>query len=168
LFEHIKPGVSVSRMKEILGHPQQEDEGQYRYVFAEACVQVDSNDKITIDSVSVGLTKVTRRNRFLIWPMPHIVLGKTTFASIIELTDEVVFDYSSKFYHFYIVKYFGFPGLYWRYALGVLECPRVNPDKHHWSPEVQSREEIPVGMKINWVCITREDKPPPFCYYGFL
>lgn len=168
LFEHVKPGTSVARMREILGTPHQENDGQYRYAFAEACIQVDAEDRATVDSVSVGLTGVTRWNRFHIWPIHDLVLGKTTFASIIEADHKVAFDYSSKFYHFYVVKYYGFSGFYWNYALGFLECPRVFPDEHHWSPDSQPREKIPEEMKINWVCVTRLQEPPPFSYYGFL
>jgi len=81
LFEYVKPGVSLGRVKEVLGPPRGEDDGQYRYLFAEACVQIDSTDKITVDAVSVGLTSVVRRNRFHVWPIAQLVLGKTTFAS---------------------------------------------------------------------------------------
>jgi hypothetical protein len=168
LFEHVKPGTSLAKMKEVLGTPNQESDGQYRYVFAEACVQVDCADGVSIDSVSVGLCGVTRWNRFQIWPIHDLILGKTTFLSIIESSDEVTFDSSSKFFHFYVVKYYGFPGLYWNYAVGVLECPGVFPDKHHWSPNAQSRDEIPREMKINWACVTRRQEPPSFSYYGFL
>lgn len=168
LFEHVKPGASVARMKEILGTPHQENDGQYRYAFIEACVQVDAADQITIDSVSVGLTRTKWWNRFQVWPIHDLILGKTTFASVIETDLPVVFDYSSKFYHFYIVKYYGFPGFYWNYAVGVLECPRVFPDDYHWSPNTQSRDEIPKKMKVNWVCVTRCQEPPTFSYYGFL
>lgn len=168
LFEHVKPGASVERVKEILGTPHQEGNGQYRFVCTEACIQVDSADGISVDSVSVGLTAVTRWNRFHIWPVDELVLGKTTFASVLEADDQVVFDSSSKFYHFYVVKYFGFSGLYYRYALGVLECPRITPDPYHWSPTAQPRTDPPKEMKINWVCVSRFDEPPPFSYYGFL
>ena len=168
LFAHIKPGASMARVKDLLGSPHQETDGQYRYAFSEVCVQVDSADKTTVDSVSVGLRGVARRNRFPVWPINDLLLGKTTFASLIEESDKVIFDYSSKFYHFYIVKYYGFPGLYWNYALGYLECPGVSPDGYHWSPDAQSRDEIPKKMTINWACVTRLDEPPSFAYYGFL
>lgn len=168
LFAHIKPGASMARVKELLGPPHQETDGQYRYAFSEACVQVDSCDKTTVDSVSVGLRSVARRNRFHVLPIDNILLGKTTFASIVEANDKVVFDYSSKFYHFYVVKYYGFPGFYWNYALGYLECPGVSPDEYHWSPNAQSRDEIPKKMTINWACVTRLEEPPSFNYYGFL
>lgn len=166
-FAHVKPGVSVARMKEVLGTPHAEGGGQYRYAFSEACVQIDSEDAVTVDSVSVGLTRVTARNHFHIWPIHDLVLGKTSFASVIEAADEVIFDSSTKFYHFYIVKYYGFPGFYWNYAMGVLECVGVAPDEHFWSPTNQSRDDIPPKMKINWACVTRCSEPPAFNYFGF-
>jgi hypothetical protein len=149
LFEYVKPGTSLARVREVLGPPHGESDGQFRYVFAEACVQIDSADKIAVDSVSAGLTSVARRNRFHVWPIADLVLGKTTFASVLDPDDKVEFDYSSKFYHFYVLKYFGFPGFYWNYALGYLECPGISPDGHHWSPASQPREEIPKEMTIN-------------------
>ncbi len=168
LFTHIKPGTSVARVKELLGPPHQETDGQYRYAFSEACVQVDSTDKTTVDSVSVGLRGITRRNRFHVWPINNLLLGKTTFASIIDASDKVIFDYSSKFYHFYVFKYYGFSGHYWNYALGYLECPGVSPDGYHWSPDTQSRHEIPRKLIFNWACVTRLEEPPLFNHYGFL
>jgi hypothetical protein len=155
-------------MKDILGTPHQEAEGEYRYTFEEICIQINTADRSTIDSVSAGLTRVIRSNRFDIWPLSDITLGKTTFASLVEMDDRVFFENSSKFYHFYITKYFGFPGLYWNYAVGVLECPGVFPSGFHWSPDTESREQIPKEMKINWVCVTRLPEAPAFNYYGFL
>jgi hypothetical protein len=168
LFVHVKPGASVARVREVLGTPHQQGDGQYRYTFADARVQIDSADGITVDTVSVALASVTRRSQFQIWPMQDLVLGRTTFASVLAPEDEIWFDYSSKYYHFYVTKYFGFPGLYWTYGLGYLACPGVLPDKHHWSPKKQSRDEIPQKLKINWACVSRLPKPPPFAYYGFL
>jgi hypothetical protein len=168
LFEYVKPGTSLAKVREILGSPHGEAGSQLRYVFSEACVQIDSADMIAVDSVSVGLSSVARKNRFHVWPIADMVLGKTKFASILDSEDKIEFDYSSKFYHFYVLKYFGFPGCYWNYALGYLECPRISPDGHHWSPDSQSREEIPKEMSINWACVTRQSEPPPFNYYGFL
>ncbi len=167
LFEHVKPGISVPRMREVLGVPHREEQGQYRYVFSEACVQLDSEDETTVDAISVGLSTISWRHRFRVWPM-HFVLGKTTFRSVVEPEDKVEFDFSSKHYHFYVVKHFGFSGLYWSFALGVLECPWVYPDHHHWSPTQQSREQIPPEMKINWASVTRSGVHPTFNYLGFL
>ncbi|GGO83835.1 hypothetical protein GCM10011348_28660 [Marinobacterium nitratireducens] len=168
LFEHVKPGVSIDSVKEILGTPNQKSENQYRYVFSDACVQVDFNDHSSVNAVSVGLANISFWKRFQVWPINDLVLGKTTFAKIIDPDDEIHFDSSSKFYHFYVIKSYGFPGFYWNYAVGVLECPRVSTDKYHWSPELDQRSEIPPKMKVNWVCVTNLDEPPYFSYFGFI
>ena len=155
-------------MKEVLGVPHKENEGQYCYVFADACIQIDAQDRSTIDAVSVGIRTVGWRNHFQLWPMRKLVIGKTSFKDVVEDDDAIEHSSSSKHFHFYVVKYYGFPGFYWTYAMGFLECPGVLPGDLDWFPSQNSKDEIPAKLKINWGCVTRLKEPPPFNYYGFL
>src|SRR5437763_1699665 len=116
LFQHVKPGVSVQRMRELLGSPHKERTGEYCYTFADACVQVNASDDATIDAVSVAISDVGWRNQFPIWPMTTLTLGKTSFKEVVEENDGIHAESSSKFFHFYVVRFYGFPGLYWNYA----------------------------------------------------
>jgi hypothetical protein len=168
LFEHIRPGVSTSRVRDLLGEPHRATNGRYCYTFSDACVQIDSKDQATVDAVSVGLSKLGWRRDFHIWPMHNLVLGKTPFRDVVEPDAKIYFEWSSKEYHFWVVNYYGFPGLYCSYALGVLECPGVHNSGPHWSPDKEPRDEIPSELKINWACVTRLDEAPAFNYYGFL
>jgi hypothetical protein len=166
LLEHVRPNISVERVKEILGAPHNADKEQLRYLFSDCCVQVDFDEQQSVHSVSLGLSRVSLRTRFEVWPIDKLVLGKTTFASMIE-NEIVELNKSSKFYHFYVVKNFGNHGHYKNYAIGVLACAGVGGVKEHWSPEQQPISEIPPKMVVNWVCVTNLEAPPGFNYFGF-
>lgn len=167
ILEHIKPGVPIERVREELGAPHRKADRQYCYLFSDLCVQIDTEDDVCVDAITVALRRMDWRSKFIIYPL-QIVLGKTTFLEILDAETKIEFDKSSKHYHFWVTCYFGFPGLYLNYAFGALEAPGIIWQGEHWSPESQLRSEISKKLKFNWVCVYRLQEIPSFNYYGFV
>lgn len=168
LFSYIKPGITFDRLKEILGAPHKAYADQYLYSFKDICLQVEVQEDQLIKSVSVALTQVSRFSRFKIPPLDFI-LGKSNFFDVLGAESQIESDSSSKFYHYWTDAYYGSWGGGFYYTFGVLEAPNIaSPENNKWSPNLQSRAEIPRNLKINWVSISVSEGLPPFSYLGFM
>ncbi|WP_157381510.1 ETEC_3214 domain-containing protein [Methylophilus sp. 5] len=168
LFDHIKPGRSAEKMREILGAPHRKYADQYLYKFKDVCVQVSVHNDEYIQSVSMALSRVSKLGRFKISPL-DFTLGKTTFLEVLKENSVIESDSSSKFYHYWTKAYYGFPGAYLYYTFGILVAPGVaSPSDEFWSPNLHNRSEIPKDKKINWVSISHSDDLPSFDYLGFM
>lgn len=168
LFDHIKPSISVEKMREILGVPHRSYANEYLYSFKDLCVQISTHNDKYINSVSVALVRVSNLSKFKLPPLDFI-LGKTTFLEILDENAVIESDSSSKFYHYWTKAYYGFPGAYYYYTFGVLEAPGItSPPGEFWSPNIQSKSEIPKNKKINWVSISNSADIPSFNYLGFM
>jgi len=167
-FFHIKPGVTVERMREILGAPHKNIGEDYLYSFRDLRVQISIDNENSIRSISAALTNISRLSRFSIPPLSYI-LGKTTFLDVLEDESPIHSDLSSKFYHYWTEAYYGSWGGYFYYSFGVLEAPGIaSPPGKFWSPNTQTRSEIPKDKRINWVSISISEGIPAFNYLSFM
>lgn len=168
IFDHIKPGITFDRVREVLGTPYRRHDSKYLYNFSDLKIQIITDINGQVSSISAALSRITWRSKFKV-PVLEIILGKTTFLDVLEEDNPIHSDSSSKHYHYWTEAYYGFPGLYFHYAFGAMEAPFINPPpSQNWSPNLDDRSSIPKNIKINWICISDSSEIPPFSYLGFL
>ena len=168
IFDHIKPGVTFDRVREVLGTPYRRHDNKYLFNFSDLKVQIITDPNGQVSSISAAISRITWRSKFKV-PVLEINLGKTTFLEILEEDNPIQSDSSSKHYHYWTEAYYGFPGLYLYYAFGAMEAPCIEPPPgDNWLIDLDDRSSISKNIKINWICISDSADIPPFSYLGFL
>ncbi len=153
VFEQLCPGTTLERMREVLGAPHREHNGQYSYSFSDALVQVRSLDRNTISVLAVALPKIDKRSHFKIHPT-QFVLGKLRLSDVLEGDSEIQKDNSSKHWGFWVRKYYGFPGLYRHYTFGVLDAPCLECPPFEWDYSNGVLKSAPKEVVVNWASVS--------------
>jgi len=157
LFEHLAPGTSLARVREVLGTPQRVETEWHSFTFNDAFVQVGSRDGQTVEWIGVVLPRIGRRARFPLGILP-LELGRSTLGDVLALSPdtevEIKKDSSSKHWCFWTECYFGFPGLYRHYLFGVIEAPNVIPPKFDWDHANDRLASEPKNVRLNWMAVS--------------
>lgn len=168
LFEQLTPGTSIERMKELLGAPHREFEGEFSYAFRDALVQIRSADHRSVLSLAVVLPKVDKKTLFPVYPL-GFVLGKQSLHDVLTSDSIVNRDNSSKHWCFWVREYYGFSGLYRYFTYGVIEAPGITPPNFEWDHENNKLQSDPKTVPINWVCVSgTESVVEEFNFWAFI
>lgn len=168
LFEQLCPGTTLERMREVLGAPHREHDGQYSYSFNDSLVQVRSLDRNTITALAVALPKIDKRAHFRIHPM-EFVLGKLRLSDVLDSDSEIKKDNSTKHWGFWVQQYYGFPGLYRHYTFGVLEAPCLECPSFEWDYANDVLQSDPKDVVINWASVSgSSEEGEYFDYWAFV
>lgn len=169
IFDQLCPGTSLERMREILGAPHRESDGQYSYSFRDAFVQIRSKDQKSVTSAALALPRIDKKTQFQIPPLPH-VLGKTSLANVLSDSDSTIEkDNSTKHWGISVQNYYGFSGLYRYYTFGVLEAPCLECPCFEWDHTTDSLKSDPSTVIINWASVSgSSDEGAWFDFWAFI
>jgi len=168
LFEQLTPGTSIERVKEILGAPHREIEGEYSYAFRDALVQIRSADQRSVQSIAVVLPKIDKRTLFPVYPL-GFVLGKQSLQDVLTPESKINRDNSTKHWCFWVQEYYGFSGLYRYFTYGVIEAPGISPPQFEWDHENDKLQSDPKSVLVNWVCVSgTESVGEEFNFWAFV
>jgi hypothetical protein len=169
LFEQLCPGVSLDRMKELLGAPHREIDGrQFSYSFSDALVQVRSADRKSIRSVAVALPTIHKKASFPIYPT-SFVLGRLRLNEVLAEGAEIKKNSSTKHWGFWIQNYYGFTGLYRYYTFGVLEAPCLSCPNFEWDHDKDTLKSDPKNIVINWASVSgNKDEGEELDFWAFV
>lgn len=161
LFEHLKPGTSLAKARDVPGVPIRENERYSSYKYADAFVQVDTVDGRSISAVCVVLPEIKKRATFKVYPL-SFTLGKSSMAeSVWEGEPIYEYDSSSKHYQFSTNQYFGYDGHYLSYIFGVISAPHISAPSVRWYSEEEGNHGVVVSPPIeiipNFACISSCD-----------
>lgn len=157
LFEHLKPGTSMAKAREVLGVPTREYANYLTFKFQDAYVQVNTDDGKSIAAVCVVLPMLKRRATFRVYPL-NFVLGRSSMS---EATwgDEPVYQYdrSSKHYEFRTTQSFGFEGHYLSYIFGVIGAINIKEPNVRWHTDGEGEQGVvispPKEIIPNMACV---------------
>lgn len=154
MFDQLCPGTSLERMREILGAPHRESDGQYSYSFRDALVQIRSKDQKSITSVAVAIPRIDKKSQFAI-PPTALVLGKVRLNQVLPDSESgLKKDSSTKHWGIWVRNYYGFPGLYRYYTFGVLEAPCLECPSFEWDHATDTLKSKPEDVIINWASVS--------------
>lgn len=158
LFDHLPPGTSLARAREVLGTPHRVEGEWHSFAFCDAHVQIGSKDGDSIEWIAIVLPQIKRRARFPIsvGAMGTILLGKSTLGDVLALDPDAKIkrDNSSKHWCFWSECFFGFSGLYRHYLFGVMEAPCALPPEFEWDHENDCLKSEPRTVRLNWVAVS--------------
>lgn len=168
LFEQLTPGTSIERMKELLGAPHRESEGEYSYSFRDALVQIRSTDLKSVLSIAVVLPRIDKKSVFTVYPM-GFVLGKQSLHDVLTPESNIIKDSSTKHWCFWVREYYGFSGLYRHFTYGVIEAPGIVPPPFDWDHTNNRLESDPKTVLVNWVCVSgTQAEGEEFNFWAFI
>jgi len=163
ILRYVQPGTSVANMKKMLGAPVAETETNFKYRFKNLYIEAESEDGITIESLTLVLPSVADGDVFEIHPINGLqypegdfLLGETRMGDVIEENDDLVTNVSSKSGSVGIAKYYGNPGYYQTYVFGVFDGPSAPHDGP--DPERSVAHDDPSRKVINYVEITNRSE----------
>lgn len=157
LLRHITPGVTIEKVREILGTPYYNDANKLTYKFNSLNLEVKKEDN-KVETIILVLKKFGIRNKYPIHPTDY-VLGSVTLGDVIDHPQEDFgVDISSKHGQVWIERYFGNPGHYWNYTFGILDGPgALYPDDF---PDFDTEEQKIYGdyeyLKVNFVAVSNK------------
>lgn len=168
IFEQIAPGTSIERMKELLGAPHRESEGEYSYTFRDALVQIRSEDRRSVLSIAVALPTINKKSFFPVYPM-GFVLGKQSLHDVLTPESTIIKDNSSKHWCFWVREFYGFSGMYRYFTYGIIDAPCIFPPPFEWDYTTNQLKSDPRTVLVNWVCVSKtEDVGEEFNFWAFL
>jgi hypothetical protein len=176
LLRYVQPGTSVANMREMLGAPLAETEQTYRYKFDNLYLEAESEDGITIDSMTLVLPSVRESDKFPIPPLdggsePSYVLGELRLGEVAGPDDDIEEATSSKHGVVWVEKYYGNPGHYRSYLFGVFNGPSAPYDMSTDRKGGDTLLGDPDDLVVNLVTITGMGTDPPekahFDFYTF-
>lgn len=173
LFDHIAPGTSLARAREVLGTAHRIDGQWHSFAFSDAHVQIGSEDGQSAQWVGVVLPKLDRRAQFpiAVGGMGPLVLGKSTLADVLALDPDAKLkrESSTKHWCFWVECYFGFSGMYRHYLFGVIEAPCVLPPDFEWDHVNNRLASDPKTVRFNWMAVSgSQGAAESFNYWAFV
>lgn len=157
LFEYVQPYGSLEHVEKVLGVPYRKEGRWITIKFADVFVQLTSQNNSTIASVDVLLRRPRFRTTFPIYPL-DFVLGKLKLSQVLDSKAELTKEFSSKFFCFYVTKYFGNPGKYFYYTFGIYSGPGIVRPKFEWNRERDELATDPHKLLVNWIRISTSAK----------
>ena len=157
ILKHITPGVTVEKVKELLGAPYYDDQGRLIYKFKHLNIEFKvESDRIT--TIILLLKNFGFRRKYPIHPTKY-TLGKTTLGDVIHNQENLGVEVASKHGKVWIERYFGNPGYYWNYTFGIFDGPSAQYP--HDFPEFSTSEQRIFGdyddLKVNFIAVSNKE-----------
>jgi len=157
LFQHLAPGVSKDRVKEVLGSPHRTYSTTWAYRFIDAMVQIEFWENGGAKSIVLGITIHTPKGGFAV-PMLAKPIGSMTLADAME-EDEGQLEYRSSLRteELVWVARIGPPGAWLYYTFGALSplAPGyLRESIFAWDRDEEKLKSNPSDVLLNWVGVS--------------
>lgn len=156
-FDHIFPGVSKDRVKEILGSPHRVFQDKYwAYRFKDALVQIEYWDGGGAKSIAIALTIHSPKSGFK-HPMLDVPLGKMSLADAMQDEGELKYRSSLRSEEIVWVTRIGVPGAWNNYTFGALLplTPGVlDETSFTWDSDKDQLISNAKDVHINWIAVS--------------
>lgn len=168
--EDISLNSSVELIKEKLGAPhkifKEKNKKYLVYHFDELSLKVGTEDNETIDSLTYLLND--KNKQIAIIPAqnnPNLILGKNTFGDYSFYCPKITSAIGAKDVVFYCDCYFGNPGKYWEYRIGIYNDNIPLPSDYQKDENGLTNNEYLQNIKMNFVSIARDGEDLTSFYY---
>jgi hypothetical protein len=162
IFEHITPGTTVDKVKELLHTPYYNDDNRMTYKFKNANLEI-KKDENKVSTMILILKNFGFRNKYPIHPTDY-TLGKVKLRDIINSQENVGVDISSKHGQVWIERYFGNPGLYWYFTFGIFNGPGALYPYNF--PKFSTEDQKVYGeyedLKFNFIAVSKNSNEGQF------
>lgn len=168
VFEHVIPGVSSERVREMLGTPHHADSWAWTYRYAEAQLYVVMQDD-RVREVTLALVQ----GHALLMDFVHfdLELGRATFADLIAEDPHAIPQcrFSARTKEIYAATRIGHSAAWRTYFFGAL-VP-YGPDglllstTFDWDSDEHMLRSSPAETIINWVGLSGDEEPPSFAWF---
>ncbi len=156
VFEHLQPGASKDRVREVLGSPHRTAGETWGYRFRDAMIQIEFWDSGSAKSVALALTIHSPKAGFKV-PMIERPLGQLTLEDAMSESGEIEYRSTLRTEELLWKARIGATGAWLNYTFGAL-CPLaagyLADVSFRWHREANRLITRPADVKINWMAVS--------------